>query len=152
MIQVATIEIAKELVMRDLIRCACNTIVDSGVNPDNIDTFYCQTHNENTGDRIGCMITINNVPKFTISRSLDANVVHVVIEELNTENGAASFDFIIKFDKETCMGRFEFAEIVAPSEHEIKLMLPYKYLSGMFAGYLTALQEHMMLVELPDID
>lgn len=152
MIQVATIEIAMELIMRDLIRYACNIIVDSGINPENIDTFYCQTHNENTGDWIGCMITTNNVPKFTISRSLKTNVVRVVIEELNTENGAASFDFMIIFDRDTCMGCFEFAEIVAPSERELKMMLPYKYLSGMFAGYLTALQEHMMLVELPDID
>lgn len=152
MIRVTSIELAKEYVWGALIHQCINIMKESGVEYDKIERLYTNISTPENGESKVCHIANGDSTTFIVYMSLESPNIRVVFDKIVMVDGQhAATDYIIKFDDETHMGAFEFAPIVQPSGRgsEFTQIMPYSYLSGMIAGYLSRISETMMLIEEP---
>lgn len=150
---VTSIELAKERIFHTCIRFASDMMIQAGVSSDNLNGLFTDGHNEETGTWVSCMLLDNEKSHFTISRNIEDPVIRIVFENIPTQKGMTTIDFLIKFDEETGVGKFEFVPIVVPSETEdATMMIPYAYMVGAFSGMMERMQESIIYTNTPEVD
>lgn len=147
MLHFENIELVKDYVFHRVIRLCMDILVQSQVDPNTIMQSYASVNGGENGEATACAINSigeNGMPhsQFTIYKFADHPNIRVVFENLITSNGPSIVEFIVRYDDEFGIVRFEYAPLVQPTiSNGPTMMIPYAYQIGMFSAVLENIEK-----------
>ena len=146
MLHFENIELVKDYVFHRVIRLCMDILVQSQVDPNTIMQGYAEVSNDTNGGAVACAINSGNDgnvhSQFTVYKFLDHPNIRIVFENLITSDGPSIVEFIVRYDEELGVVRFEYAPLVQPTmENGPTMMIPYAYQIGMIVAVLENIEK-----------
>jgi len=159
MLYFTSISAANAALFEQFTRVCKDLLMKSGVDPETIDYYYQDgvadgKNGSYCGPYMSCLISSRQPGSsephyhFAIYNLIGTPNLRVIFYDVMTKNGEATVEYITRQD-ELKQLTFEFAPIVQPGDDEPTLVMPFGYLSGIFAGFLQATSD---LTKNPDYD
>lgn len=145
-----SLNVARNQSYQEIIHACYNMIKQSIDDKSEIRMWFSEIKNGANGKSEVCVLSTeikekfvpDAKPHFTIYNMLEHDVVRVMMQCCETNDGPAIVDFIIRHDEETGSINYEFAPIVQPIiEKDPTLMMPFNYMLGYIGGALKAFSE-----------